>query len=434
MSRRPIQAWNSAARGRNPGPRLTAGGTWRHLSFHSSVSFFVLCCITQIIAETTQYQKGEACSSTNDCFGGMACLPGPDGTGVCCEFPHSDISVQGDPHMRAGCASCGDKTSHAYEAMDRPGVCTACSTGYTYLSGEPSNDLPWYDTTGSNTYYAGLCVPDDFCDITQKYLSGHKMYLETSFSVSCSGTRQAAGTGCIDAWGNSLPTGFKCLSQKCLGGYCCAEDTACASGLCDSSSGACSVKVQKGEACSSTDDCFGGMACLPGPDGTGVCCEFPHSDISVQGDPHMRAGCASCGDKTSHAYEAMDRPGVCTACSTGYTYLSGEPSNDLPWYDTTGSNTYYAGLCVPDDFCDITQKYLSGHKMYLETSFSVSCSGTRQAAGTGCIDAWGNSLPTGFKCLSQKCLGGYCCADEALLPLAGECCSFCAASTGECVS
>ena len=57
MSRRPIQAWNSAARGRNPGPRLTAGGTWRHLSFHSSVSFFVLCCITQVIAETTNTRR-----------------------------------------------------------------------------------------------------------------------------------------------------------------------------------------------------------------------------------------------------------------------------------------------------------------------------------------------------------------------------------------
>jgi hypothetical protein len=223
--------------------------------------------------------KGEACSSTDDCFGGMACLPGPGGTGVCCEFPHSDISTEGDIYMRSGCASCGD-TSQPY-TLDSPydtraGMCTSCSTGYTYLSGILLDDPPWYDTAPGVAYYAGLCVEDGACDWRLIYIEAYVMPgTYTSPTISCGGTRQSAGTTCQDHMGDSHTTGFKCLSQKCLGGYCCAENTACASGMCDSGSGACSVKVGKGEACSSTDDCFGGMACLPGPGGTGGMLRVP---------------------------------------------------------------------------------------------------------------------------------------------------------------
>ena len=378
------------------------------MSFHSSVSFFVLCCITQVIAETTQYQKGEACSSTDDCFGDMACLPGPGGTGVCCEFPHSEISIESDGYMRSGCASCG-ASDHEWQGDTRAGLCTSCSSGYTYLSGGSSTDPPWYDTMYYQ-YFAGLCVPDGFsCDLNTMYLGGMKMEGQ-SFWPECNQQRQSAGSTCQDSYGSSHPSGFACLSQKCLGGYCCAENTACASGMCDSGSGACSVKVGKGEACSSTDDCFGDMACLPGPGGTGVCCEFPHSEISIESDGYMRSGCASCG-ASDHEWQGDTRAGLCTSCSSGYTYLSGGSSTDPPWYDTMYYQ-YFAGLCVPDGFsCDLNTMYLGGMKMEGQ-SFWPECNQQRQSAGSTCQDSYGSSHPSGFACLSQKCLGGYCCAEN----------------------
>ena len=62
-----------------------------------------------------------------------------------------------------------------------------------------------------------------------------------------------------------------CLSGLCSGSYCCSQaaaDAGCMN-LCDKDTGACSDKASPGEACSDTNDCFDGKACVGGR-----CCTF----------------------------------------------------------------------------------------------------------------------------------------------------------------
>ena len=101
------------------------------------------------------------------------------------------------------------------------------------------------------------------------------------------------------AAGQSDSYSYKCLSGVSLGGFCCAEGVTsegCASGMCDSGTGACSTKSSPGQSCTTTDDCFGGNACL-GSEGNKRCCAFTESNFNANNG--MYKGCNSCGDETA---------------------------------------------------------------------------------------------------------------------------------------
>ena len=340
---------------------------------------------------STKSDVGGVCSSTDDCFKGMACL-----SGRCCSF--SDSSRAESYYLRAGCSACGDENARDYQGEEYlPGKCLSCNSGYTYLSGDPSTDPAWY--AGSGDYFTGRCVPDDFCsgaDLnTEKYLYADMPDANTW--IDCN-NRRAAGESCS--------IGMGCSSGSCMGGYCCAAgvlSSNCDSGLCDISTGACSTKSDVGGVCSSTDDCFKGMACL-----SGRCCSF--SDSSRAESYYLRAGCSACGDENARGYQGEEYlPGKCLSCNSGYTYLSGDPSTDPAWY--AGSGDYFTGRCVPDDFCsgaDLnTEKYLYADMPDANTW--IDCN-NRRAAGESCS--------IGMGCSSGSCMGGYCCGyseDRAVL-------------------
>ena len=131
------------------------------------------------------------------------------------------------------------------------------------------------------------------------------------------------------------------------------------SDICDSGTGACSAKVQAGESCTTSDDCFGGKACL-GEAGSKRCCEFTQYSYDFdQGDPdysYLHIGkCTACGDANTVDTNGMSRPGMCQSCATGFILLSGQqPTNYRVDYMSVSQ-----GRCVADDRCDGAIEYLS---------------------------------------------------------------------------
>ncbi|ACO70087.1 predicted protein [Micromonas commoda] len=249
----------------------------------------------------------------------------------------------------------------------------------------------------------GRCVADDKCDFSTQYL-----YSMSSTSYYCSNKRAAGETASGSSW--------QCLSGVSLGGYCCAEGVTsegCASGKCDSGTGACSTKSSPGGSCTTTDDCFGGKACLGG-EGNKRCCDFAEWEFNENNG--LYKGCNSCGDETAQDSFGGSKPGLCETCASGYTYLDGQAHPTI----TFRPGSYeFMGRCVADDKCDFSTQYL-----YSMSSTSYYCSNKRAAGETASGSSW--------QCLSGVSLGGYCCAEGATAPSNGECCTHCAQSTGTC--
>ena len=203
-----------------------------------------------------------------------------------------------------------------------------------------------------------------------------------------------------------------------LGGYCCAEGVTsegCASGQCDSGTGACSTKSSPGGSCTTTDDCFGGKPCLGG-EGNKRCCDF--SEWEFNSDDRLYKGCNACGDETAQDYLGRSKPGLCETCASGYTYLDGQAHPTISFQP--GSDDF-VGRCVPDDMCDFSTEYIYSMGTSYYHCLDLLAAGVNSQSGDG-----------GWSCLSGVSLGGYCCAEGATVPSNGDCCTHCAQGTGTC--
>ena len=58
--------------------------------------------------ENLQSLAGQSCTTTDDCFGGNACL-GSEGNKRCCAFTESNFNANNG--LYKGCNSCGDETA-----------------------------------------------------------------------------------------------------------------------------------------------------------------------------------------------------------------------------------------------------------------------------------------------------------------------------------
>ena len=172
-----------------------------------------------------------------------------------------------------------------------------------------------------------------------------------------------------------------------------------------------------GQSCTTTDDCFGGKACL-GSEGNKRCCDFYERDFNS--DDGLYKGCNACGDEIAQDYLGRSKPGLCETCASGYTYLDGQAHPTISFQP--GSDDF-VGRCVPDDMCDFSTEY-----MYAMSASTYYCSNL-QAAGD---DSW--SGDGGWSCLSGVSLGDYCCAEGATVPSNGDCCTHCAQGTGTCAA
>ena len=209
--------------------------------------------------ENLQSLAGQSCTTTDDCFGGKACL-GSEGNKRCCAFTESNFNANNG--MYKGCNSCGDETAYDIYDIRTPGICETCESGYTYLDGQAHSTISFEP---GDYEFLGRCIADDKCDFSTQYI-----YSMGTNEVHCT-NKVAAGQSNSYSW--------KCLSGVSLGGFCCAEGVTsegCASGMCDSGTGACSTKSSPGQSCTTTDDCFGGNACL-GSEGNKRCCTTTRS-------------------------------------------------------------------------------------------------------------------------------------------------------------
>ena len=183
--------------------------------------------------------------------------------------------------------------------------------------------------------------------------------------------------------------------------------------------------AMQGESCTTSDDCYGGKACL-GEAGSKRCCEFSQSEYdSDQGDPeysyHDIGKCTACGDSNTMDGNGMGRPGMCQSCATGFILLSGQqPTN----YRVNYASGISHGKCVADNRCD-------GATQYLGTDLLCF---TLKSAGSYCDSS------RALTCASGLCKGpgggesSYCCDGDATEPIAGECCTLCSSSDGSCLA
>ena len=182
----------------------------------------------------------------------------------------------------------------------------------------------------------------------------------------------------------------------------------------------------QGESCTTSDDCFGGAACL-GEAGSKRCCEFTQSSYDLDQDPdnsYSHIGkCTACGDANTVDADGNSRPGMCQSCATGFILLTGQqPTN----YRVDYRYGYLKGKCLADNFCDGATQYVEGD---IDGVFCWSLLNS----GSSCF------ISDPFKCTSGVCKGpsgvssGYCCDGDATEPIAGECCTLCSSSDGSCL-
>jgi len=294
------------------------------------------------------------------------------------------------------CTSCAD-TSAAV-----PGQCEQCTSGYNTWDSESIVQAdgtlalrPYYAETSA--CYKG-CIADE--------------YVDAFSSINVCVSKIAAGGSCE---GNNYDDRDQfCLSGLCSGDYCCSQVAADAGCMnrCDKDTGACSEKVDPGEACSDTSDCFDGKACLGGR-----CCTFTQQLYLLTSYWDWWQFCTSCAD-TSAAV-----PGQCEQCTSGYNTWDSESIVQAdgtlalrPYYAETSA--CYKG-CIADE--------------YVDAFSSINVCVSKIAAGGSCE---GNNYDDRDQfCLSGLCSteNNRCCDIAAAEPVDGKCCTLCASSDGSCL-
>ena len=172
-----------------------------------------------------------------------------------------------------------------------------------------------------------------------------------------------------------------------------------------------------GEACSDTNDCFDGKACLGGR-----CCEFTQSQYTDDYTGNVIARCASCADTSG------ERPGICDACAEGFYILD------------TSVNIQADGTLIDDPGYQIGSSAKCyepcGADEYIQGMSGLACQSKNQA-GQHCHWVNNNNLDRGLFCLSGLCSTGggsnVCCDTAAATPIDGQCCKLCSSSDGSCL-
>ena len=269
---------------------------------------------------------GGECSTTADCYGGKACLGGR-----CCAFTQSQYeqapyNADSSQNAHAGCTACGGKDMYAYVGADihklPDGTCLTCDSTTTRLEGSQDSQGVVSGIPIASEYSYGMegsCL--SACD-ADRYMTVSLM-ADMEIQAGCFRMGDPPHTtmnGCSGEFPDLM-----CKSGVCGHENCCA-DSSCSSRLC-SSDGSCLEESLPGGECSTTNDCYGGKACLGGR-----CCAFTQSQYeqapyNADSSQNAHAGCTACGGKDMYAYVGADihklLDGTCLTCDSTTTRLEG---------------------------------------------------------------------------------------------------------------
>ena len=238
-------------------------------------SITILCTLLPIAAAlasgcskddtTRQSRKGEACQVTNDCAGGLSCVPRPSGTagGVCvtgdfqvaptakeCAIIQCSMPVDCCPTPPSNCASLksqcdlGGASSASYCAQYKAqclcdGSAYACTAG-ACIAQAPACKLD--ADCGSNACVSGKCV-------------------ECKTNDQCGGGSTCVSGACVKGCtlDSECPAFNRCASGQCVEGSCksdreCVAATGSVEAKCNTTTTKCTVPCQTDLECGSSQD------------------------------------------------------------------------------------------------------------------------------------------------------------------------------------
>ena len=220
------------------------------------------------------------------------------------------------PFCGKSATAAADDVCRGCVASDCTGATPACETSGTFMG-------QCVQCTGAN---AGACTgASNLCDTAidhcvQCVVDGDCMAQDQCHAASCNQTTHACvqtaltGTTCSD--GDACTTGDACQNGSCVGGtatVCKAIDQCHGAGVCNSTTGACSMPPLDGVACDDGDACTTADTCVSGV------CTGGAPPVCAAGDECNDA--AVCSGATGCGMVTPKKDG--TACSNGRVCVGG---------------------------------------------------------------------------------------------------------------